>query len=259
MNIKNSIFLLGLSILVSCKKEDLQTNIININDEIEVFVNQKPTAAGISPVLQITTVDSVSCSNTELWVESNISTQLIEIDILGVLLNGSCIQGNFKPMTEVELNGISGKYDLTFDLKNAIQSKGKLEITSDKICLSMTEETGVVAGHQCIQRLHPNAIWGYIQAKETADIVKFNQFLQGLSYLTFMGTPGNYGVFTMTENRQIQLTKTTIDLSLLPNVQQLYFQAEDLNRFISDLDLYLHNNNGYKLELSAFNGTNIKR
>ena len=259
MNTKSIFFFLFFLSLFSCKKDDLQTNIININDEIEVFLSQKPVSNAISPVLEITTVDSLSCVNTELWVESSLGSQNIVIDILGLVRDGNCVIGSIKPMTEVVLQSANGNYNLTFDLKNSVKSKGKIEITNDLICLTMSEETGLVAGHQCIQRLHPRAVWGYFQCSTESEILKFNESLATLPYLGFSGNAGNYGVFIMNENRQVTLSNVQFDLHKFPKVQQLYFQITDPDKFISDLDMILENFNDYKLEFQFFNGTTIKR
>ncbi|MBL0082618.1 MAG: hypothetical protein IPP37_09365 [Saprospiraceae bacterium] len=237
----------------------MQTNIVNINDEIEVFLSQKPSSNTIAPVLEISTVDSISCANTELWVESNLGSQNIEIDILGLVLDGNCVIGNVKPMTEVVLNPAIGNYNLTFDLKNSIKSKGKIEITNDLICLSMSEETGVVAGHQCIQRLHPHAVWGYFQCASESDMLQFNASLAALPYVGFPGNAGNYGIFSMSENRQVTLSNFQFDLQRLPKLRQLYFQIADFDRFLIDLDQILKNFNEFKLELYFYNGTTLKR
>ncbi len=259
MNTKTTLFFLLLLFVISCKKDELQTNIININDEIEVFLSQKPNSNAIAPVLEISTVDSISCANTQLWVESNLGSQNIEIDILGLVLDGNCVIGNVIPMSEVILNPTNGNYNLTFDLKNAVKSKGKIEITNDLICLTMSEETGVVAGHQCIQRLHPRAVWGYFQCASENDVLKFNTSLAALPYVGFTGNSGNYGVFRMTENRQISLTNIQFDFQQLPKIQQLYFQISEPDKFLSDLGQILKNFNEYKLELHFYDGTILKR
>ena len=128
---------------MACQNEEGTTNIINVKDEVEINLSQKPTGTLVSPSFLISTIDSVSCTNSELVVKSQLENQTFKLDVLGVWVFGTCVTDKMIPVTETYFPAENNEYILQLTLKNSISSRGKLTISDDQICVNMDKTTGI--------------------------------------------------------------------------------------------------------------------
>ena len=255
---KVSIFLL-LLMLVACQNEDGTTNIINVKDEVEINLSQKPTGSLVSPSFLISTIDSVSCTNSELVVKSQLENQTFKLDILGVWVFGSCVTGKMIPVTESNFHAETNEYILRLTLKNSISSKGKMTISDDQICVIMDKTTGITLENQCINRISAGGVWGYIASHSEQQRALINSFISQNSDPSFNPVFGNYGLFTLENGQTIRLDKAALPGSDKGQLTQRYFKVADWASFTQKLDQFLSGLSDYSIKLTNYEGKVFER
>ncbi len=245
--------------LVACQNEDGTTNIINVKDEVEINLSQKPDGSRVSPSFLISTIDSVSCTNSELVVKSLLENQTFKLDVLGVWVFGSCVTGKTIPVTESNFLAENNEYILQLTLKNSISSKGKLTISDNQICVVMDRTTGISLENQCINRISAGGVWGYIASHNEQQRSLINSFISQYADSSFNPVFGNYGLFILESGQTIRLDKNTLPGSDKGQLTQRYFKVADWTSFTQKLDQFLSGLSDYSIKLTNYEGKVFER
>lgn len=248
-----------LLVLVACQTEDGTTNIINVKDEVEINLSQKPSGTFVSPSFLISTIDSVSCTNSELVVKSQLENQTFKLDVLGVWVFGSCQSGKMIPVTEANFGAETNEYILQLTLKNSISSKGKLTISDDQICVNMDKTTGISLANQCINRISSGGIWGYIASHNEQQRSLINSFISQNADPTFNPVFGNYGLFILESGQTIRMDKASLPGADKGQLTQRYFKVADWDTFTQKLDQFLNGLSDYSIKLTNYEGKVFER
>lgn len=245
--------------LVACQNEDGTTNIINVKDEVEINLSQKPTGSKVSPSFIISTIDSVSCTNSELVVKSQLENQTYKLDVLGVWVFGTCVTGKMIPVTDTYFSAETNEYILQLTLKNSIISRGKLTISDDQICVNMDKTTGISLENQCINRISAGGVWGYIASHNVQQSAMINTFITQNADPSFNPVFGNYGLFTLESGQTIRLYKAALPESDKGQLTQRYFKVADWASFTQKLDQFLGGLSDYSIKLTNYEGKVFER
>lgn len=246
-------------ILSSCQKDETQTNILNIKDEIEIHLSQKPAGTRVNPSFIIATIDSVSCTNSELVVQSKLENHTFIMDILGVWVFGSCSPGQTKPISESGFLYESDEYVLKMTLKNSLTSTGKLTVTKDDICISMEKTAGISIENQCINRVSQGGVWGYIASHNDQQRAAINNFITQNAKPGFAPIFGNYGLFILDDNQHVRLQKSAQPAAQQGQFVSRYFVVDNWDVFVQKLSEYLNGMQDYSIRLTNFEGKVFER
>ncbi len=259
MILKHLYFISFVLVLSSCQKDETQTNILNVNDEIEIHLSQKPAGSQINPSFIVSTIDSVSCTNSELVVQSNLDNHTFNLNILGVWVFGSCNPGQTKPISETGFLYASDEYVLKMTLKNSLTSTGKLTVTKDEICIFMEKTAGISIENQCINRISQGGVWGYITSHNDQQRAAINNFITQNAKSAFAPIFGNYGLFILDDNQHVRLQKSAQPTAEKGQYISRYFVVDNWDVFVQKLSEFLNGFQDYSIRLTNFEGSVFER
>ncbi len=200
------IFILMVLFTTSCSKELPENTIFSIPDEFDISMHQTPTLQGTQPSFLITTKSHFPCSNANLEVQLVSFDDNVKINITDIVENSDC---NYRPgILEKELFAFltPGRYGLEIALKDAITNRGILVISDKKFSFDMENTYGFDIINSEVKKIPHHYLWGVVKAKNIEDILLVDELRKNIQPYTIVSkdlSPGNYGIFTITETNTI--------------------------------------------------------
>lgn len=172
--------------------------IVDVPVEFRLALFQEIRPDGRELFLEVETVDTFDCRNYGITGDLTIATRRAALTIEKIEEPADCDAGIAPARHGFSLNGWDvGTYDLTTELRETVQSEGRLLISDTGARFDFAEPNGITPA-TALKFLPENAAWGHIAYP--TDPAEEVAFLNELLLLTSDVLQGNYGYFdTATE------------------------------------------------------------
>jgi hypothetical protein len=199
-------FLLG-----SCSKEPTAIDVYSIPEEFIIDLHQTPMPGGTIPSFKISTLKLQPCAEDKMNVDISKTNNDITIEVKEIITVSGCTSSSGRISVETYTEMPVSEYNLNISLKNQINNYGKVSIGANNYSMSLETLHGIRAGKMDILKVPDNLFWGVVSTKNSSTVV-------GLPLLDRIGyspiekaslTPGDYGLFLITENGDIELEGVT--------------------------------------------------
>ncbi|MBT8191496.1 MAG: hypothetical protein KJO29_13780, partial [Bacteroidia bacterium] len=157
--------------------------------------------------LIISTSEEQECSNSLLDIAYDLNGGVLEIDILGVDTDGDCIPGNSYPTENIPLGNDPGQYDLVIKIGSNIENTGRIELSAEKMSLSMNESSGITLAENQIFDVPDGITWGYLDNRVagTTDLTSLAGIIQQEIEMINGMNEGNYGYFVIGDLHSVEI------------------------------------------------------
>jgi hypothetical protein len=230
MNSKTIAIFTFVAILLSCQSDVIEVNYINIEQDVELSLSQNVNDFGPFAEVIVSTVDSVSCKNSELVIEQKGVNDKTEVFINGLVHNGICVAGNAKPESFVKLGNESVNHPIAFVLKSAIISEGFIEYNDSSIKLNLNLPKGIVVKNSTVQKLQENTVWGTMTSTDANIIKEFDALLLNHKQNAYRPQIGNYGLLKYYNETNIEINDDAI-INTKSAARKYYFQYQNWDNF----------------------------
>ena len=163
--------------------------ILNVYNEFELVMQESLLSDERAIEFVLKSVNEQECQEAVLDIKKTNTFISLNIEIADVLVPDNCAPQPSFPEGSALFYLSERKYQLEINVKNIVNHKGALEVTSDSYELTLENESGLIPNTNHLYRIPQDFIWGYYQAKTTGERNKLNQFLES-SDLVF--TPLNH-------------------------------------------------------------------
>lgn len=235
----------------SCKKEDQINEFLNIGDDLELSLSQNVDVNGPYYELQISTIDSITCTNSKIVSTSYFNQNKLIITLEGIADN-DCNLGLAKPTTEEKLTALNTELPFSISIKNVLKANGNVIKNNDQALLSLEDNNGIVLKNNVVVPISPNTFFGVVEADDNTDLFKFLLSLDGLKNNNFTYKQGNYGLFSSVNG----LILFPDHIKTRKNDISFYFQYKDWNELENFVNQFLENNP--QIKLTAKNCYNVE-
>lgn len=234
----------------SCNKENQVNEFLNIGDDLELSLSQNVDANGPYYELQISTIDSISCTNSKIVSSSHFNQNKLIISLEGIVDN-ECDLGHAKPTTEEKLSELNLEMPFSISIKDVLKANGRVTKTDEQANLFLEDNNGIVLKNKVVLPISPNTFFGVVESDDNTDLFKFFLSLDGLKNNAFTYKQGNYGLFTASGS-QISFPQ---HIKTKKNSFSFYFQYKDWN----DLEIFVRQflENNPQVKLTAKNCYNV--
>jgi hypothetical protein len=194
MDLKKGMFFVIACVILSCKKENESSSIINLKSEIEVSLSQDVDDRGPYPVLKISTIDSLECINAKFLINNIDNVSEVEVQINGITIeNGICEVGNDKIYEDFRLK--NQNHSMIFNIKNFSKSKADFFFTPKESKIKFETQDGIRIKNNEILNIENNSCWGSVLGTDE-QVKKFKEILKQSEDIPNSIQEGNYGIFS---------------------------------------------------------------
>ncbi|RME95931.1 MAG: hypothetical protein D6772_12560 [Bacteroidetes bacterium] len=180
-----------------------------LEDEFYLDLWQELSPAGSSLVIEFETLQEEDCLNAEVLSSYERVNRILKLTLFDILEPESCIPGRAPARGEETLAGLEqGTYNLLIDLQEIVRNEGTLSIDAGGFQVE-TPTHGFQWRHGRIERIAPEALWGYISyANETERLIAEQQLTELAQFTTpLAGVVGYYGHFEIMEDGSFALAE----------------------------------------------------
>lgn len=238
----------------SCKKEDPLNEFLNVGDDLELSLSQNVDSNGPYYELQISTIDSISCTNSKIVSTSYFNQDKLIISLEGIIDN-DCDLGLAKPTTEEKLTELNTELPFSISIKDVLKANGSVTKNNEQAHLFLEANEGIVLKNNVVLPISANTFFGVVESDDNSDLFKFLLSLDGLKNNDFTYRQGNYGLFTATASNGVIIFPEHIKTK--KNNISFYFQYKDWNDFENFVRQFLENNPQVKLTAKNCYNVNI--
>ena len=232
----------ALMVFQSCEKTIPDPiEVIDIEQEFEVFPTQEIGADGSSFYLNIRGMEQDSCLNSILDAEMSMEGNLITVRINGIIKPEFCEEGLQWLEKKFTLPSMPGNYEIEFLKDEFTSTSGQLIITEQSINLDIENLGGVYVTENSLNILKDNHIWGYFFVDDAAAGTSSYNMEEILSeYIAIASTTytyntleaGNYTFFEVGSNGEIEIYDSKESLT------QFAYEADE-ERYLDEVERIL--------------------
>ena len=202
----------AMLLLQACEKtEPIPIDVVDVDQDFEVFPSQKIGADGLELYLSIQAVEEDSCLNSVIDAEMTIEGSKITVFINGVVDPEFCDEGYHTPKIDFPLPSGTMSYEIEFIKGELLSTSGTLDISENSIDLDIENLGGVYIMEVQMYMLQSEYVWGYFIEDPAAvgqnnDPIHFDEvvseFYEYIPDEIPLG-PGNYGYFKIESNGDV--------------------------------------------------------